>query len=69
MLRGPAAQAVMLVRDGYDFGPPLAVFLIFVKLIGGICIALGLFTRFFAAAVAIELGVITFDHNWGHGFS
>jgi putative oxidoreductase len=69
VLRGPAAQAVMLAHDGYDFGPALAVLLIFVELIGGICIALGLFTRFFAAAVAIEMGVLTFDHYWSHGFS
>ncbi len=46
VLRGPAAQAALLVRDGYDFGIPLAVLLIVVELIGGICIALGLFTRF-----------------------
>ena len=69
VLRGPAAQAVMLARDGYDFGVPLALLLIFVELVGGICIALGLFTRFFAAAVAIEMGVLTFDHYWSHGFS
>ncbi len=69
VLRGPAAQAVLLARDGYDYGPPLAVLLIFVELIGGISIALGLFTRFFAAAVAIEMGVLTFDHYWSHGFS
>jgi putative oxidoreductase len=69
VLRGPAAQAVLLARDGYDFGVPLALLLIFVELIGGICIALGLFTRFFAAAVAIEMGVLTFHTYWGHGFS
>jgi putative oxidoreductase len=69
VLRGPAAQAVLLAHDGFDFGPPLAVLLIFVELIGGICIALGLFTRFFAAAVAIEMGILTFGHYWGHGFS
>jgi putative oxidoreductase len=69
VLRGPAAQAVLLARDGYDFGRPLVVLLIFVELIGGICIMLGLFTRFFAAAVAIEMGLLTFDHYWSHGFS
>ena len=69
VLRGPAAQAAMLARDGYDFGQPLALFLIFVELIGGICIALGLFTRFFAAAVAIEMGLLTFHTYWSHGFS
>lgn len=68
VLRGPAAQAVLLAHDGYDLGPPLAVLLTVVELIGGICIALGLFTRFFAAAVAIQMGVITL-HYWSHGFS
>jgi putative oxidoreductase len=69
VLRGPAAQATMLARDGYDFGQPLAFFLIFIELIGGVCIALGLFTRFFAAAVAIEMGLLTFHTYWSHGFS
>jgi uncharacterized membrane protein YphA (DoxX/SURF4 family) len=36
---------------------------------GGICIALRLFTRFFAAAITIEIGVLTFHTYWGHGFS
>ena len=54
---------------GYNFGISLAVFLLFVELVGGICIALGLFTRFFAAAKAIEMGVLTFHTYWAHGFS
>ncbi len=69
VLRGPSAQAAMLARDGYDYGIPLALLLIFVELIGGVCIVFGVFTRFFAAAVAIEMGVLTFDHYWTHGFS
>jgi putative oxidoreductase len=68
VLRGPAAQAALLARDGYDFGPGLSVLLIVVELIGGIGIMLGLFTRFFAAAVAIEMGLLTL-HYWSHGFS
>jgi putative oxidoreductase len=69
VLRGPTAQAAMLARDGSDFGIPLALLLIFVELIGGVCIALGLFTRFFAAAIAIEMAYLTFYTYWGHGFS
>jgi len=69
VLRGPAAQGALLARDGYDYGVPLALLLILVEFVGGICIALGLFTRFFAAAVAIEMGELTFYHYWGHGFS
>jgi len=69
VLRGPTAQAALLARDGSDYGVPLALLLIFVELIGGVCIALGLFTRFFAAAIAIEMGYLTFHTYWGHGFS
>jgi putative oxidoreductase len=69
VLRGPAAQAALLAKDGYDWGIGLALLLIFLELAGGICIALGLFTRFFAAAIAIEMGVLTLHTYWGHGFS
>ncbi|MGC1466911.1 MAG: DoxX family protein [Pseudolabrys sp.] len=69
VLRGPAAQAANLVHDGFGYGVKLAVLLLVVEFVGGICIALGLFTRFFAAAVAIEMGVITFVAYWGNGFS
>jgi putative oxidoreductase len=69
VLRGPAGQAALLAHDGYDYGPKLAVLLIVVELIGGIAIVLGLFTRFFAAAVALEMALLTFDHYWSHGFS
>jgi putative oxidoreductase len=69
ILRGPVQQAALLARDGTDFGVAFAVFLTFVEFVGGICIALGLFTRFFAAAVAIEMGYLTFVQYWSHGFS
>lgn len=39
------------------------------EFVGGICIALGLFTRFFAPAAAIEMAVITFGVYWHNGFS
>ena len=41
---------------------PLAVILIAIETIGGLCIALGLFTRFWAAAAAIEMTVIVYHH-------
>jgi putative oxidoreductase len=69
VLRGPAQQAVILARDGTDFGVAFALFLTVIELGGGIAIALGLFTRFFAAAIAIEMGYLTFIHYWSHGFS
>jgi uncharacterized membrane protein YphA (DoxX/SURF4 family) len=36
----------------------------FLEIVGAICLILGLFTRFFAAAIAIELAVITFHVSW-----
>ncbi len=56
ILRGPTQQAALLAKDGTDFGVAFAVVLTVIELGGGIAIALGLFTRFFAAAIAIEMG-------------
>jgi putative oxidoreductase len=67
--RGMAQQAALLAKDGTDFGIGFAVFLTFIELVGGACIILGLFTRFFAAAIALEMGYLTFIHYWHNGFS
>ena len=69
VLRGPEQQAAILARDGASFGVKFAIFLTFIELVGGVCIAAGLFTRFFAAAIAIEMGYLTFYQYWGTGFS
>ena len=50
------------------FDPTHNIVLSFFEFVGGICIALGLFTRFFAAAAAIELAIITFTVFWPHGY-
>lgn len=49
-----------MVRIG--LAPPLfwAWVVSLIETVGAICVALGLFTRFFAAACAIELGIIAF---------
>lgn len=39
-----------------------------IEFLGGVAIILGLFTRFFAAAAAVELGIITLLY-WHSGFS
>jgi len=69
ILRGPTQQAALFARDGTDFGVTFAIFLTVIEVVGGICIALGLATRFFAAAIAIEMGYLTFYQYWGKGFS
>jgi putative oxidoreductase len=44
------------------------IFLTFIEFVGGICITVGLFTRFFAAAVAIEMAYLTFVQYWANGY-
>lgn len=44
------------------------VFITCVEFLGGICITLGLFTRFFAAAAAIEMAYLTFGVYWPNGY-
>jgi len=68
-----ATAANSFVKRGLWVGAaePLAVFLILLETVGGICIALGLFTRFFAAAITIEMFTIVIvylpkGYGWTH---
>jgi putative oxidoreductase len=56
------------VQLGPQFDPVHNIVLAFFEFIGGIAIALGLFTRFFAPAAAIDLAIITFSVFWPHGY-
>lgn len=70
IVRGPIAQANGFAHDGLpQLGVKFAIFLTVIEFVGGVCITLGLFTRFFAAAVAIEMGYLVWPHYWGNGFS
>lgn len=69
VLRGPAGMAKAFIDLGFHDPTNLILLLTFVEFVGGICIILGLFTRFFAAAAAIEMGYITFVLYWSTGFS
>jgi putative oxidoreductase len=63
LMMGITATANMaLVKRGITPAEPLAVALIAIETLGGLCIALGLFTRFWAAAAAIEMCVIVYHH-------
>jgi putative oxidoreductase len=57
-----ATAAGALAKRGIQPAEPLAVVLIILETVGGVCIALGLFTRFWAAAVTIEMAVITYHY-------
>jgi putative oxidoreductase len=63
LMMGITATANMaLVKRGITPAEPLAVVLITLETLGGLCIALGLVTRFWAAAVFIEMMVIAYHH-------
>ncbi|HXQ50573.1 MAG TPA: DoxX family protein [Stellaceae bacterium] len=55
-------------RLGPQFDPVHNIVLTIFEFVGGIAIALGLFTRFFAAAAAIEMAIITFGVFWPRGY-
>ena len=68
LMMGVTATANMaLVKRGIQPAEPLAIILIAIETLGGLCIALGLFTRFWAAAAVIEMCVIIYHHlpNFG----
>jgi putative oxidoreductase len=63
LMMGVSATAQMaLVKRGIQPAEPLAIVLIALETVGGLCIALGLFTRFWAAAVFIEMMVIVYQY-------
>lgn len=57
--RGPTAAAKSLAERGFEPALFWSYSLIGIELVGGICIAIGFLTRFFAPAAAIQLGIIT----------
>ncbi|MGA2565481.1 MAG: DoxX family protein [Pseudolabrys sp.] len=68
-LHNPSGIAAFLAKAGFVPGTFFAYAAIFLETIGATCVILGLFTRFFAAAIAIELACITFIYmppqGWG----
>lgn len=61
--------SVSFVTRGYLPNAELAYFLLFIETVGAACVALGLFTRFFAAALSIELLVMVIWEFGPHGFN
>ena len=66
--RGPSAFVRAFVEQGFDPALPWIWAALIIEFVGGIAIILGLFTRFFAAAAAVELLIITLLY-WKNGFS
>jgi putative oxidoreductase len=65
---GITGLAGYLGKVGLAPPEPLAYFVFINETIGAICIVLGLFTRFFAASIAIELAVALWIVHYAKGF-
>jgi putative oxidoreductase len=63
-----AFAAGSLAKRGFEPALPLAYLIYANETIGALCVVLGLFTRFWAASLAIELAVLTFGIFMPHGF-
>jgi putative oxidoreductase len=60
--------AASMAKNGFVPGIAFGYAAIFLETVGAVCIMLGLFTRFFAAAIAIEMALITFVVQMPNGF-
>ncbi len=58
-----------MAKTGFPMPGTFAAAAIILETIGAICVALGLFTRFFAAALAIELGIAFLVVHLPKGFA
>ena len=59
----------LMARQGLEPATLFALAAMFLETVGAICIVIGLFTRFFAAALAIELGIAFLTVHFKAGFS
>jgi putative oxidoreductase len=57
-----------MARRGLEPAMPLAYFIYFLESVGGLMIVLGLFTRLFGAAFAVQFFIITFLGQFATGF-
>jgi uncharacterized membrane protein YphA (DoxX/SURF4 family) len=57
--RGPSAYVRAFVEQGFDPALPWIWAALIIEFVGGIALIIGLFTRFFAAAAAVEMLIIT----------
>jgi putative oxidoreductase len=65
---GVAGVSGMMAKSGLEPATAFAVAAMFLETVGAICIILGLFTRFFVAALAIELLIALLAVHLKNGF-
>jgi putative oxidoreductase len=67
--QGPAAVAGFMARQGLQPGIAFAYAAIFLETVGAVCLIIGLLTRFFAAALAIEMAIALLVVHLAKGFA
>jgi putative oxidoreductase len=66
---GVAGVSGMMAKNGLKPAAAFAIAAMFLETVGAICIIIGLFTRFFAAAIAIELAIALLALHLKAGFA
>ena len=66
---GVAGITGYMAKQGLEPATAFAIAAMFLETVGSACIIIGLFTRFFAAALAIELGIAFLVVHMPKGFS
>ena len=66
---GVAAVAGSRAKNGLEPAAAFAYAAIFLETVGAVCLAVGLFTRFFAAALAIEMAIAFLVVHMPKGFA
>jgi putative oxidoreductase len=64
-----AVGANIMAKNGLEPGLVFAYAAMFLETVGGVCIIIGLFTRFFAAALAIEMGLALLFVHFAKGYA
>lgn len=64
-----AVGANIMAKNGLEPGLAFAYVAMFLELVGGVCILIGLFTRFVAAALAIEMGLALLFVHLAKGYA
>jgi putative oxidoreductase len=65
---GAAGVTGYMARQGLEPGAVFAYAAMFLETVGAVCIIIGLFTRFFAAAMAIEMAIALVVVHLAKGF-
>jgi putative oxidoreductase len=69
LISGPTPVIGSMARLGIAPPTPFAYWIIFLETFGALAIIFGLFTRFFAVCLAVEMAVIALMSQFPHGFS